>query len=147
MLMLNTNNDRLNPYDLARENGLGAKSLTALERLAIYLCNEIVHMRWTIKHTDKMSNRPQSTVESEYMALSEAVKQAIWIKHFLFTCGREIEGTATSLIYEDNQGSIKLAANPSDYTKSKHIMVRGRNETMHDIHVTVYRHDAPSSCS
>ena len=32
----------------------------------------------------KQSVVAQSTVESEYMALGEAVKQAIWIRHFLF---------------------------------------------------------------
>ena len=65
----------------------------------------------------------QSTVEAEYMALAEAMKQAIWIRHLLYTVNGEGQRSSL-LIYEDNQGSIKLATNPRDHARTKHIMVR-----------------------
>ena len=67
----------------------------------------------------------QSTVEAEYMALAEAVKQSIWLRHFLYTVEKEdADVHVPVLVYEDNQGSIKLADNPGDHTKTKHIMIR-----------------------
>lgn len=65
-----------------------------------------------------------STTEAEYMAVSEVAKQAIWIRHFLYSLGRGFKTAGPTLIYEDNQGAIKLADNPVDHPKTKHIAVR-----------------------
>lgn len=44
------------------------------------------------------------------MALAEAAKQAIWIRHFLYSIGKEsIYRGLPTVIYEDNQGAIKIA--------------------------------------
>ena len=67
----------------------------------------------------------QSSTEAEYMAVSEAAKQAIWIRHFLYSIGKEtVYNMAPTTIYEDNQGAIKLADNPVNHPKTKHIAVR-----------------------
>ena len=66
----------------------------------------------------------QSSMEAEYMAVSEAAKQAIWIRHFLYSIGKEtVYNMAPTTIYEDNQGAIKLADNPVNHLKMKHIAV------------------------
>ena len=66
----------------------------------------------------------QSLMEAEYMAVSEAAKQAIWIRHFLHSIGKEtVYNMAPMTIYEDNQGAIKLADNPVNHLKTKHIAV------------------------
>ena len=59
------------------------------------------------------------------MAVSEAAKQAVWIRHFLYAVGKgSIYHDAPTTIYEDNQGAIKIADNPINHPKTKHIAVR-----------------------
>ncbi|BCR88813.1 uncharacterized protein ACHE_50011A [Aspergillus chevalieri] len=73
----------------------------------------------------KQSVTAQSSTEAEYMAVSEAAKQAIWIRHFLYAIGKgSIFCNVPTTIYEDNQGAIKIADNPVDHPKTKHIAVR-----------------------
>jgi hypothetical protein len=65
----------------------------------------------------------QSSMEAEYIALAEAVKEAEWLRKLQ----REIfpnNNLAPTLIYEDNQSSIKLAENPIHSDRSKHIDVK-----------------------
>lgn len=64
----------------------------------------------------------QSTVESEYIALSEASKQVTWLREMLIELG--MEPVTPTTIFEDNQGTIKLAENPLISKRSKHIAVR-----------------------
>uniref|UniRef100_H3H9D6 Reverse transcriptase Ty1/copia-type domain-containing protein n=1 Tax=Phytophthora ramorum TaxID=164328 RepID=H3H9D6_PHYRM len=52
-----------------------------------------------------------SSTEAEYMALSEATQEAVWLKVFLCELGEMASDEAVK-IYEDNQGSIALAKNP-----------------------------------
>jgi len=63
-----------------------------------------------------------SSTESEYMALFEAVREALWLKSFLSS----INMTAITpiLIYEDNTGCISIAKNPSSHKRSKHMHVK-----------------------
>jgi hypothetical protein len=61
----------------------------------------------------------QSTVEAEYMALAEAVKEAIWLRRYLYELGY-IDDKPT-IIYGDNQGSISLSKNPEHHKLTKHI--------------------------
>ena len=76
-------------------------------------------------HSRKQTVTAQSSTEAEYMAVSEAAKQAIWIRHFLHSIGKEtVYNMAPTTIYEDNQGAIKLADNPVNHPKTKHIAVR-----------------------
>ena len=67
----------------------------------------------------------QSSTEAEYIALSEAAKQAIWIWHFLYSIGKGgIYCNMLTTIYEDNQDAIKIADNPVNHLRTKHISVQ-----------------------
>ena len=64
-----------------------------------------------------------SSTEAEYMALSEATQEAVWLKVFLCELGEMAKDEAVK-IYEDNQGSIALAKNPEFHKRTKHIDIR-----------------------
>ena len=73
------------------------------------------------------SSKRQTTVaqflcEAEYIAASEAVKEAVWIGRFL----EELHQIRIYPIpiYCDNQGAIALAKNPENHQRTKHIDVR-----------------------
>jgi hypothetical protein len=63
-----------------------------------------------------------SSIEVEYMEVSMASCESIWI-HKLLTClfDQELEPT---MIYCDNQSCIKLSENPVFHDRSKHIEIR-----------------------
>ena len=62
-----------------------------------------------------------STTESEYMALTQATKEAISLRHLCQTLGFDQE---SMIIMGDNQSSIALAKNPAYHTRSKHIDIQ-----------------------
>ena len=64
-----------------------------------------------------------SSTEAEYMALSEATQEAIWLKSFACELG-ELGKDDSILVFEDNQGSIALAKNPEFHKRTKHIDIR-----------------------
>lgn len=53
-----------------------------------------------------------SSTEAEYMALSQAAQESVWLKTFLCELGEMSKGDAVK-IYEDNQGSIGRAVQES----------------------------------
>ena len=64
-----------------------------------------------------------SSCEAEYIALSEACKEAVWIRKLQ----KEIQPEIVKLpvvIFEDNQSTIKLGNNPIHSNRTKHIDVR-----------------------
>lgn len=62
-----------------------------------------------------------SSTEAEYMAISEAAKESIYLKNLM--C--ELTGNDPYiLIYNDNQGAINLSANHTCHKRSKHIDIR-----------------------
>jgi hypothetical protein len=63
-----------------------------------------------------------SSTEAEYMALSEATQEAVWLKAFVTELGEDTGGALT--VYEDNQGAIALAKNPEFHKRTKHIDIR-----------------------
>jgi hypothetical protein len=63
-----------------------------------------------------------SSTEAEYMALTAATKEAIWLRHLLKDLGYEQEGPTT--IHEDNQGTIAIAQNPCNHERTKHIDIQ-----------------------
>lgn len=65
----------------------------------------------------------QSSSEAEYIALSTAVKEAIWMKN-LFSFVLQQPLIDTVLLYVDNQGSIKMAKNDISGTRTKHIDIQ-----------------------
>lgn len=63
-----------------------------------------------------------SSTEAEYMGLTDAAKEAIYIIGFLKELGFERMTNVT--IYNDNRGARELAHNPVFHNRSKHIDIR-----------------------
>jgi hypothetical protein len=63
-----------------------------------------------------------SSTEAEYMALTQATKEAIWLRTFLNELGFHSNDATT--IFEDNQSAIALAKNPVHHARTKHIDIR-----------------------
>ena len=59
---------------------------------------------------------------AEYMALSEAAKEAIFLKNLLNELGYSAEEAVTLNI--NNQGAEKLVSNPVFHKRTKHIDIR-----------------------
>jgi len=73
-----------------------------------------------------------STTEAEYIALTQATKEAIWLRSLLGELG--FNQYQPTLIKEDNQPAIQLANNPINHNRTKHIdtqyhYVRAKIET------------------
>ena len=64
-----------------------------------------------------------STAEAEYMALSFAAQETVWLRKLLTEFGCELSGP-TILIMEDNQSAIAMANNPQFHGRAKHIDIR-----------------------
>ena len=70
----------------------------------------------------KQGSIAQSTTEAEYIAASDACKEAVWLKKLLFDL---FSGKNDStIIHCDNQSCIKLSENPVFHDKSKQIEMR-----------------------
>ncbi|GJY62567.1 retrotransposon protein, putative, ty1-copia subclass [Tanacetum coccineum] len=76
----------------------------------------VVSWKATLQHVVALS-----TTEAEYMALTEAVKEAIWLKGLLEELGVELNTVAVNC---DNQGAIHLSRNHVFHERTKHINVR-----------------------
>jgi len=63
-----------------------------------------------------------SSVEAEYMATTQACKEAMWWRYFLTELGLPPKGP--TVIYSDSQGSIALAKNPEHHDRTKHIDIQ-----------------------
>ena len=62
-----------------------------------------------------------STIEVEYIAVTEAIKEAIWLQGLL----REINVfKGKAVIFTDSQSSLQLCKNPIFHERTKHIEVR-----------------------
>jgi len=62
-----------------------------------------------------------STTEAEYIGLSYASKEAVWIRRFLEQLGYRQQEPIT--IYGDSQSAIASVRNPEFHTRTKHIDV------------------------
>lgn len=62
-----------------------------------------------------------SSTEAEYMAISEATKEAMYLRDVLGNVGMECECVT---LFNDNQGAIKLAESRNYRSRTKHIDVR-----------------------
>jgi hypothetical protein len=61
-----------------------------------------------------------STVEAEFMAISTAAKEALWMQKLMRSLGQEVMPLQ---IYSDSQGAIALAKGEAISARSKHIAV------------------------
>ena len=67
----------------------------------------------------KQASVSRSTTEAEYIALSVASQEAVWMRRLLADVGLQQEEPST--IFEDNQGAIELSKNPKFHNRTKHI--------------------------
>lgn len=68
-----------------------------------------------------------STAESEYVSLSMATQEAIWLRQLNAELTNFVESKqliAPTLIYEDNQSAIAMSRNPQFHGRSKHIEIK-----------------------
>lgn len=76
-------------------------------------------MTWSSK---KQQTVTLSTTEAEYIAASDATKEALWLKQFLVdineTCSLPIQ------LFVDNQSAIRLIKTSDQHHRTKHIDVR-----------------------
>ena len=112
-----TSNDKLHGYSDADWAG-DIEDRRSTSGYAFELNNGCVSWR-----SKKQSTVALSSTEAEYMALTEAAQEAIWLKAFLCELG-EMRSDDAVKIYEDNQGSIALAKNPEFHKRTKHIDIR-----------------------
>lgn len=63
-----------------------------------------------------------SSTESEYMALAEGAKEAIYLRSFMREIG--LQQLCEVILYNDNRGAELLAQNPVYHSRSKHIDLR-----------------------
>ncbi|KAL6544029.1 hypothetical protein OROGR_010526 [Orobanche gracilis] len=62
-----------------------------------------------------------STMEAEYVAASEAAKEAVWLKYFLKDLGVIPDLPKSITLYCDNNGAVGNSKEPRDHKASKHI--------------------------
>jgi hypothetical protein len=62
-----------------------------------------------------------SIAEAEYIALTQAIQECIYLQQFLNGLGYI---TTKTEIYEDNNACIALAKNPQDKKRTRHIQIR-----------------------
>ncbi|KAE8704670.1 hypothetical protein F3Y22_tig00110447pilonHSYRG00005 [Hibiscus syriacus] len=62
-----------------------------------------------------------STTEAEYVAITEASKEMVWLQSFLEELGKKQEN---NVLYCESQSAIHLAKNPSFHSRTKHIQLR-----------------------
>ena len=63
-----------------------------------------------------------STAESEYVALSAATQEAIWLNRLLIDI--YAKSNLPIIIHEDNQAAMCIAKNPTQHPKTKHISIK-----------------------
>ena len=71
--------------------------------------------------SSKQDTVADSTCESEYIAVSEASKEAIWLKNFIGDLGVVPTIKEPMEIFCDNEGAVALTKEPRDHGRSRHI--------------------------
>ena len=71
--------------------------------------------------SNKQSSTADSTTEAEYIAASEAAKEAVWIRKFIAELGIVPSSMDPIPLFCDNNGAIAQAKEPRAHQKSKHV--------------------------
>jgi hypothetical protein len=74
--------------------------------------------------SSKHDTTADSTTEVEYIAVSEAAKEGVWIKKFIAELGVVPSASRLLKLYCDNNGAITQAKEPRSHQKSKHVLRR-----------------------
>lgn len=73
-------------------------------------------------NTKRQASVAASSTEAEYMALFEAVREALWLKSLMTSI--KFDNIQPIIIFEDNNGCISIASNPASHKRSKHIDIK-----------------------
>ena len=71
--------------------------------------------------SSKQGTVADSTMEAEYVAASEAIKDSFWIKKFITKLGVVPSVVDPIELYCDNSSAVALAKDPRSHNKAKHI--------------------------
>ena len=84
----------------------------------------------------KQSLVATSTMEAEYMALSDAARKAI-ARSRLY--GEFLLKLPPSMVLSDNQGGLDVTEDPTNYQKAKHIDIRYHfvRHALHSDHISI----------
>ena len=74
---------------------------------------------WKLKHQSIVA---LSSMEAEYVALCSSAQETVWLRYLLSSIG--FKQSTTTVLYEDNQGSIALSKNPESHHRMKHIDIK-----------------------
>ncbi|KAJ9542828.1 LOW QUALITY PROTEIN: hypothetical protein OSB04_029334 [Centaurea solstitialis] len=66
-----------------------------------------------------------STTEAEYIAASDAAKEAVWLRNFISDLRVVANISRPVNIYRDNSGAVAQAKEPREYHKSRHVLMKG----------------------
>ena len=72
-------------------------------------------VRWCSK---RQATVAKSTTEAEYVALSQATQEAVWLRHLLADLGYSMN--SPTIVFEDNQGATELSKNAKFHNRTKH---------------------------
>ena len=72
--------------------------------------------------SSKQETVADSTTEAEYIVVSEAAKEGVWIRKFLIELGVFLNASSPLDLYCDNNGANAQAKDPQNHQKSKHVM-------------------------
>ena len=64
-----------------------------------------------------------STSEAEYVALSSATQEVVWLRKLLIS-DLQVTSPEPTMLMEDYQGAISIAKNPVAHSRTKHISIR-----------------------
>ena len=74
--------------------------------------------------SSKQQTVADSVTEAEYIAASEAAKEAVWMKKFITELGVVPSITGPVPLFCDNTGAVAQAKEPRSHQKSKHVLRR-----------------------
>lgn len=88
-----------------------------------------------------------STTEAEYMSLTEAAKEAIYLERFLLEM--QLPKLAKAKLFIDNMSALKLSSNPTYHARSKHIDIKYHfvREALSDGHFSLHHIGTDDMCA
>ncbi|KAL0287196.1 UNVERIFIED_CONTAM: Retrovirus-related Pol polyprotein from transposon TNT 1-94 [Sesamum calycinum] len=79
---------------------------------------------WKSSKSSKKDTTTDYTMEAEYIAASEAAKEAVWMKNYIQELGVVPSIAEPVVIFCDNNGAIAQVKEPRSHHRSKHILRR-----------------------
>ena len=116
-LKFSVNDDECDLYGFSDANW--ARDADNQQSTSRYVCK--VANSTVIWCSKKQATVAKSTTEAEYVALSQATQEAIYLRKLLADLGCKAD--SPTVLKEDNQGAIQLSRNPRFHNRTKHIDV------------------------